>query len=258
MTDVVITAAKRTPVGAFLGGFARRPAHELGRDRDRGGARAGRRRAGRSVRSHPRPGAHRRPGPEPGAPGVDGRRHPEGSARLGRQPGLRLGPARGRARACRRSRPATPSIVVAGGQESMSLSPHCAHLRGGTKMGDARAGRHDDQGRAHRRLQRLSHGHHRREPRRASIRSPARSRTRSPPPRRTRPRRREGRPLQGRDRAGHGQDPQGRDDRRHRRIYPRTAPRSRRWPSCARPSRRTAPSPPPTPRASTTAPPRSC
>ncbi|WP_265517763.1 acetyl-CoA C-acetyltransferase [Nitratireductor luteus] len=27
-------------------------------------------------------------------------------------------------------------IVVAGGQESMSLAPHCAHLRGGVKMGD--------------------------------------------------------------------------------------------------------------------------
>ena len=31
MTDVVITAAKRTPVGAFLGAFAGTPAHELGR-----------------------------------------------------------------------------------------------------------------------------------------------------------------------------------------------------------------------------------
>jgi acetyl-CoA C-acetyltransferase len=29
------------------------------------------------------------------------------------------------------------SIVVAGGQESMSRSPHCLHLRNGTKMGDA-------------------------------------------------------------------------------------------------------------------------
>ncbi len=28
------------------------------------------------------------------------------------------------------------NIVVAGGQESMSLAPHCAHLRNGTKMGD--------------------------------------------------------------------------------------------------------------------------
>ena len=29
-------------------------------------------------------------------------------------------------------------IVVAGGQESMSQAPHCMHLRGGTKMGDAK------------------------------------------------------------------------------------------------------------------------
>ncbi|MDQ0456675.1 acetyl-CoA C-acetyltransferase [Rhizobium paknamense] len=28
------------------------------------------------------------------------------------------------------------SIIVAGGQESMSMAPHCAHLRSGTKMGD--------------------------------------------------------------------------------------------------------------------------
>lgn len=30
------------------------------------------------------------------------------------------------------------AIVVAGGQESMSLSPHCAHLRSGVKMGDTK------------------------------------------------------------------------------------------------------------------------
>ena len=29
-------------------------------------------------------------------------------------------------------------IIVAGGQESMSLSPHCQHLRGGVKMGDVK------------------------------------------------------------------------------------------------------------------------
>lgn len=28
------------------------------------------------------------------------------------------------------------TIIVAGGQESMSMAPHCAHLRSGTKMGD--------------------------------------------------------------------------------------------------------------------------
>src|SRR5258706_16041415 len=31
MQDIVITAAKRTPVGSFLGAFAATPAHELGR-----------------------------------------------------------------------------------------------------------------------------------------------------------------------------------------------------------------------------------
>ena len=27
-------------------------------------------------------------------------------------------------------------VIVAGGQESMSQAPHCAHLRNGQKMGD--------------------------------------------------------------------------------------------------------------------------
>ena len=30
------------------------------------------------------------------------------------------------------------SVVVAGGQENMSLAPHCSHLRDGTKMGDVK------------------------------------------------------------------------------------------------------------------------
>ena len=30
MTEIVITAAKRTPVGGFLGAFAATPAHQLG------------------------------------------------------------------------------------------------------------------------------------------------------------------------------------------------------------------------------------
>ncbi|MBP2239008.1 acetyl-CoA acetyltransferase [Sinorhizobium kostiense] len=29
-------------------------------------------------------------------------------------------------------------IIVAGGQESMSMAPHCAHRRNGTKMGDTK------------------------------------------------------------------------------------------------------------------------
>ena len=133
---IVVAAAARTAVGSFNGSFANTPAHELGivAIKDALGARQGRRRGSR--RSDPRPGADRR------------RR------------------ARTR-RARRRSAPASPKettawglnqvcgsglraialgmqqiasgdakIIVAGGQESMSMSPHCQHLRAGTKMGD--------------------------------------------------------------------------------------------------------------------------
>ena len=101
-------------------------------------------------------------------------------------------------------------VVVAGGQESMSLSTHCAHLRGGTKMGalefvdtmikdglwDAFNGYHmgttaenvaqkwqitrEEQDRVRRRV--AAEGG----------------------------RGAGGRPVQGRDRPGHGQDPEGR------------------------------------------------
>ena len=57
-------------------------------------------------------------------------------------------------------------IVVAGGQESMSQSPHAAHLRDGQKMGDLAVHRHHDQGRPVGRLPRLSHGPDGRERRR--------------------------------------------------------------------------------------------
>ena len=79
-------------------------------------------------------------------------------------------------------------IVVAGGQESMSQAPHCQHLRNGVKMGGVRVGRHHDQGRPVGRLQRLPHGHHRRERRQAVADHARSSRTSSRSNRRTRPR----------------------------------------------------------------------
>jgi acetyl-CoA C-acetyltransferase len=54
------------------------------------------------------------------------------------------------------------SIVVAGGQESMSLAPHAQYLRGG-QDGRPRIDRHHDQGRPVGCLQRLPHGQDRRE-----------------------------------------------------------------------------------------------
>src|SRR5207237_1411800 len=44
--------------------------------------------------------------------------------------------ARGAALAAQQTALGSSSIVAAGGQESMSQAPHCAHLRDGTKMGD--------------------------------------------------------------------------------------------------------------------------
>ena len=112
-------------------------------------------------------------------------------------------------------------VIVAGGQESMSMAPHCAHLRNGVKMGDfsmvdtmikdglwdAFNGYHmgntaenvarefqitrDDAGPVRRRLAEQGRGGA------------------------------EGRPLQGRDRPLHGQDPQGRHRRRQATSTPR-------------------------------------
>ena len=69
-TDIVIVAAARTAVGKFGGTLAKIPAPELGAaviadllERAKLDRRPDR-------RSHPRPGAHRRLGPEPGAPGA--------------------------------------------------------------------------------------------------------------------------------------------------------------------------------------------
>ena len=107
--DVVITAAKRTPVGSFMGAFATTPAHELGAVAIEAALEQAGVEPGRRVGSDPGPGADRGAGPEPGAPGVDGGGRPQGKPGLGRQPGLRLGPARGRARLCRRCATATPT-----------------------------------------------------------------------------------------------------------------------------------------------------
>ena len=98
MTNIVIASA-----GAHAGRQLQRRVrqHAGARPRrrgDQGGARARRRRARGRLRDHPRPGADRRPGPEPGPPGAHQRRPAEGERRLEHQPGLRLGPQGRRAR----------------------------------------------------------------------------------------------------------------------------------------------------------------
>ena len=135
MTNVVIVSAARTAVGSFNGAFANTPAHDLGRAViEEVVARAGVEKgeveetilgqvltAGQGQ--NPARQAHVNAGlpMESSAWGLNqvcgsGLR----AVALGAQH-VQLGDA---------------GIVVAGGQESMSLSPHVAHLRQGQKMGD--------------------------------------------------------------------------------------------------------------------------
>ncbi len=135
MTNVVIVAAGRTAVGSFNGAFANTPAHDLGASVLEGViARAGIDKAeveevilGQVLTAgqgqNPARQAAIRAGlaKEASAWGINqvcgsGLR----AVALGAQH-VTLGDAR---------------IVIAGGQENMSLSPHVAHLRAGQKMGD--------------------------------------------------------------------------------------------------------------------------
>ncbi len=199
-TDVVIVSAARTPIGAFNGALSQPAGARARQDRDRRGAEARQGRAGRGDRGGPRPGPDR---PAP-ARTRRARRRSRPASRSRRPP---MSSTSSAARACARSRSAIQAIrngdseiVVAGGQESMSLAPHCMHLRNGTKMGDTQMIDTMIKRRAVGRLQRLSHGQHRRERGARNGRSPARSRTSSPPPRRTRPRPRR-RPASSRTRS---------------------------------------------------------
>ena len=133
--DIVIVSAARTPVGSFNGAFANVPAHELGQVAIKAAL----------ERS-----------------GVEGKRVSEVimgqilSAGEGQNPARQASigagipvesPAWGVNQLCGSGLRAVAlgyqailngdsEIVVAGGQESMSMAPHCAHLRGGVKMGN--------------------------------------------------------------------------------------------------------------------------
>jgi len=132
--DVVITAAKRTPVGSFLGAFAAVPAHELGRT----AIAAALEQAGVA--------------PEDVSEVILGQVLTAAQGQNpARQASMAAGvpkevPAWGVNQVCgsglravalasQMIRTGDATVVVAGGQESMSLSTHAQALRAGTKMG---------------------------------------------------------------------------------------------------------------------------
>ena len=133
--DVVIVSATRTPVGAFNGAFASLPAHELGKTAikaalDRAGVEAPRVSEvimGQILTA----GQGQNPARQASiAAGVPVETPAWGVNQLCGS-GLRS-VALGYAAIVN----GDSEIVVAGGQESMSVAPHCAHLRSGVKMGN--------------------------------------------------------------------------------------------------------------------------
>src|SRR3974390_1880341 len=132
--DIVIVSAPRPPVGAFNGAFANLPAHELGKT---------------AIRA-----ALERAGVEGGRVSevIMGQILTAGQGQNpARQASIAAGipvesPAWGVNQLCGSGLRSVAlgyqailngdsEIVVAGGQESMSMAPHCQHLRGGVKMG---------------------------------------------------------------------------------------------------------------------------
>ncbi|MBY8821512.1 acetyl-CoA C-acetyltransferase [Sphingomonas colocasiae] len=134
MTDIVITAAKRTPVGSFLGAFGSVPAHELGRIAIEAAlAQAGVDAAdvsevimGQVLTAAQGQNPARQASMAAGIP----KEVPAWGVNQVCGSGLRAVALGVQAIAN-----GDASIVVAGGQESMSLSNHAQALRAGQKMG---------------------------------------------------------------------------------------------------------------------------
>ena len=135
MTDVVITAARRTPVGSFLGAFASTPAHELGRiaieaalaDAGVAGEEVSEVILGQVLTAGQGQNPARQAAMAAGLP----KEIPAWGVNQVCGSGLRAVALASQAIALGDSQ-----IVVAGGQESMSMSTHCQALRQGAKMGD--------------------------------------------------------------------------------------------------------------------------
>ena len=135
MADIVITAAKRTPVGSFLGAFAATPAHELGRVAieaalEQAGVKG--EEVSEVILGQVLTAAQ---GQNPARQASMAAGVPKEVPAWGVQQVCGSG-LRAVALAFQAIATGDATIVVAGGQESMSLSPHAQSLRPGTKMGD--------------------------------------------------------------------------------------------------------------------------
>jgi acetyl-CoA C-acetyltransferase len=136
MTEIVIAAAARTPVGAFNGGLSGVPAHYLGqvaiaeaiKRAGIGAAEVSEVVMGQILAAGE--------GQNPARQAAIGAGIPVEVTAYGVNQLCGSG-LRTVALGYQAIRNGDSTIVVAGGQESMSQAPHCIHLRNGVKMGDA-------------------------------------------------------------------------------------------------------------------------
>ncbi len=136
MTEVVIAAAARTPIGAFNGALSSLPAHKLGEIAIKAalsrakvdGAEVDEVILGQILTAGAGQNAARQAAMAAGIP------QEKTAFAINQLCGSGL---RAVALGFQAIRNGDASIIVAGGQESMSLSPHVLYLRSGTKMGSA-------------------------------------------------------------------------------------------------------------------------
>ena len=135
MSDVVIVSAARTAVGSFNGSFANTPAHDLGAAvvkavLARAGVDAGE--VDELILGQVLAAGQ---GQNPARQAAIKAGLPTGSTAWGLNQVCGSG-LRAAALGLQQIANGDAKIIIAGGQESMSLSTHVAHLRAGTKMGD--------------------------------------------------------------------------------------------------------------------------
>ena len=135
MTNVVIVSGARTPVGSFNGALATLAAHKLGAIAIGEAISRARLEPDQNLGSHLGTDPDRGRRPEPGTPGLDEGGAAQGGAGLAGNQVCGSG-LRAVALGAQAIKSGDSTIVVAGGQESMSQAPHCVHLRAGVKMGN--------------------------------------------------------------------------------------------------------------------------
>jgi len=134
-SSIVVASAARTPVGSFNGAFAAVPAHELGIAAIKGAlerAKVEPKEVDEVILGQVLTAGE---GQNPARQASIGAGLPKETTAWGLNQVCGSG-LRTIAIGMQQIATGDARIIVAGGQESMSMSPHCAHLRAGVKMGD--------------------------------------------------------------------------------------------------------------------------